>query len=211
MAEREVRFEPFVRKERSDADAAAKRRRPAGASRRRVTRSEATQDAAVKRRRPEGVSAANQSRPSARTQAKESLKPFLWRRERIDSNPSFERNAVTPTPQRSVGAPQGRAEGESIPTFSTHPSQGDPQPLFLWRRERLDSNPSFERNAVTPTPQRSVGAPKANQSRSISPLPSQGDPQSLCLWRRSAKKKNSVANKRQSPQIHANFPIKYHT
>ncbi|MCG8070735.1 MAG: hypothetical protein N0C86_02000, partial [Candidatus Thiodiazotropha taylori] len=33
-------------------------------------------------------------------------------------------------------------------------------PFFLWRRERLDSNPSFERNAVTPTPQRSVGAPK---------------------------------------------------
>ncbi|MCG8097223.1 MAG: hypothetical protein JAZ17_26975, partial [Candidatus Thiodiazotropha endolucinida] len=61
-------FEPFVRKERSDADAAAKRRRPEGVSRRRITRSEATQDAAVKRRRPAGVSAANQSLPSAGTQ-----------------------------------------------------------------------------------------------------------------------------------------------
>ncbi|MCG8018453.1 MAG: hypothetical protein JAY97_19775 [Candidatus Thiodiazotropha sp. 'RUGA'] len=53
MAEREVRFEPFVRKERSDADAAAQRRRP------------------------EGVSAANQSRSISPLPSQGDPQPFF--------------------------------------------------------------------------------------------------------------------------------------
>ncbi|MEW8324023.1 MAG: hypothetical protein AB2606_15355 [Candidatus Thiodiazotropha taylori] len=57
----------------------------------------------MKRRRPEGVSAVNQSRPSAHTQAKETLlrAHFIGGERGFDSNPPFERNEVTQTPQRS--------------------------------------------------------------------------------------------------------------